>query len=264
MTYDSQYRNLINNGKLVGDQLRLTEEDVICCPPPLFHCFGLVMGVLGALTHGSSLVFPSSQFNADLILDSVEFEKCTVLYGVPTMFLVELEANKRRKRNTSSLKTALAAGSLVPQAVMKRMREEMNLENVLIAYGMTETSPVTFATGFEDPLEYRLTSVGTVFPHTKAKIIDSEGNIVPRGVRGEICTSGYGLQKGYLNNPEKTAEAMRPDSDGVLWMHTGDEGVIDHLGYCRVTGRIKDTIIRGMLNTIWTPQSFPCKLQALI
>lgn len=203
------------------------------------------MGLLGAFTHGSSIVFPSSQFNADLILDSIESERCTVLYGVPTMFVVELEANKKRKRNTSSLKKALAAGSLVPQAVMDRIKREINLDTVLIAYGMTETSPVTFGTGFDDPAEYRLTSVGTVFPHTSAKIIDSKGNIVHRGVRGEICTSGYALQKGYLNNPQKTAEAMRTDRDGVLWMHTGDEGVIDQNGYCRVTGRIKDTIIRG-------------------
>ncbi|KID95636.1 long-chain fatty-acid-CoA ligase, partial [Metarhizium majus ARSEF 297] len=246
------HMNLVNNGKLVGDQLRLTERDVVCCPPPLFHCFGLVMGVLGAFTHGSSIVFPSAQFNADLILDSIQLESCTVLYGVPTMFLVELEVNKRRKRDTSSLQKALAAGALVPQAVVRRLKHEMNLETVLIAYGMTETSPVTFGTGFEDPIEQRLTSVGTVFPHTGAKIVDSRGRIVPRGVCGEICTSGYALQKGYLKNAEKTAEAMRADSDGVVWMHTGDEGVIDEQGYCRVTGRIKDMIIRGGENIMPT------------
>ncbi|QLI67972.1 Acyl-CoA ligase sidI [Metarhizium brunneum] len=246
------HMNLINNGKLVGDQLRLTERDVVCCPPPLFHCFGLVMGVLGAFTHGSSIVFPSAQFNADLVLDSIESESCTVLYGVPTMFLVELEVNKRRKRDTSSLQKALAAGALVPQAVVRRLKHEMNLETVLIAYGMTETSPVTFGTRFEDPIEQRLTSVGTVFPHTGAKIVDSRGRIVPRGVRGEICTSGYALQKEYLKNAEKTAEVMRADSDGVVWMHTGDEGVIDEQGYCRVTGRIKDMIIRGGENIMPT------------
>lgn len=218
------------------------------------------MGVLGAFTHGSSIVFPSSQFNANLILDSIESEHCTVLYGVPTMFLVELEANKKRRRNMSSLKKALAAGSLVPQTVMNRLKQEMNLETVLIAYGMTETSPVSFGTGFDDPAECRLNSVGTVFPHTRAKIIDLEGNIVPRGVRGEICTSGYGLQKGYLKNPEKTAEAMRSDPDGVLWMHTGDEGIIDDQGYCRVTGRIKDTIIRGKWNMAHARLLIVCQL----
>ncbi|KND87610.1 putative acyl-CoA synthetase YngI [Tolypocladium ophioglossoides CBS 100239] len=245
--------NLINNARLVGERLRLNPNEVVCCPPPLFHCFGLVMGFLGSFTNGSSIVFPSPRFDPDLVLDAIEAERCTVLYGVPTMFVAELDANAKRRRNLTSLKTGLASGSPVPQALMNRLEQDMGIQTMLIAYGMTETSPVTFATSFGCPPEHRLDSVGTVFPHTAAKIIDLEGNIVPRGVRGEICTSGYALQQGYLDNEEKTKEAMRMDADGVLWMYTGDEGVIDKDGYCRVTGRIKDMIIRGKHNHLPMP-----------
>jgi len=225
--------------------MNLDPISIVCCPPPLFHCFGLVMGFLASLTHGSSIVFPSESFDAGAVLDSIAAEKCTTILGVPTMFVAELELNRKKKVNITSLKSALAAGSLVPQAVMKMMDIEMGIKDVLIAYGMTETSPVTFMTSRTDSQELRLKTVGTVLAHTGAKIVDKQGNIVPRGVRGEICTSGYALQKGYHQNELKTQEVMKRDENGVLWMHTGDEGIIDDAGYCTITGRIKDIIIRG-------------------
>ncbi|POR38869.1 Putative acyl-CoA synthetase YngI [Tolypocladium paradoxum] len=225
--------NLINNARLVGERLCLNPNEVVCCPPPLFHCFGFVLGFLGSFTNGSSVVFPAPRFDPDSVLDAIEAERCTVLYGVPTTFVAELDAKAKRRRKLTSLKTGLASGSPVPQALMNRLEQDMGIQKMLIAYGMTETSPVTFATSFGCPPEHRLDSVGTVFPHTAAKIIDLEGNIVHRGVRGEICTSGYALQQGYFDNEEKTNDVMRMDTDGVLWMHTGDEGVIDEDGYCR-------------------------------
>ncbi|KAK5710382.1 putative NRPS-like protein biosynthetic cluster [Elasticomyces elasticus] len=210
------------------------------------------MGFLGAFTHGATIVFPSQQFDANSVLSAVEAEKCTVLYGVPTMFQAELDVLARTPRKLTSLRTALAAGSPVLPSVIKRLGSDMGIELVLNAYGMTETSPVTFGTCKSDSSQRRLDSVGTVFPHTGAKIVDMDGNIVSRGVAGEICTSGYSLQKGYLKNVAKTAEVMRTDENGVLWMHTGDEGVIDKDDYCRITGRIKDMIIRGGENIIPT------------
>lgn len=203
------------------------------------------MGFLGAFTHGAKIVFPSDQFDAERVVDAIAAEKCTALLGVPTMFLALLAANDRQRRDTSSIRTGIAAGSPVPLALMDRLERSINVQQMLIAYGMTETSPVSFMTSMEDSKERRLTTVGTVIEHTRAKIIDPNGNIVPRGTRGEICTSGFGLQKGYLNDEAKTREVMDKDEQGVLWMHTGDEGVIDELGYCTVTGRIKDLIIRG-------------------
>lgn len=207
------------------------------------------MGFLGAFTHGSSIVFPSQQFDPCLVLDAIETERCTILYGVPTMFVAELDANKKQRRDLTSLRTALGAGSLVPQSVLERLEREMGVESLLIMYGMTETSPVTFSTSLRDSRDNLLTTVGTVLPHTAAKIIDHHGRVVPRGVRGEICTSGFALQKGYFVNEEKTHEVMKTDDSGTMWMHTGDEGVIDEAGFCRVTGRIKDLIIRGTLSS---------------
>lgn len=240
-------RNLINNATFIGDRLNLTKDDIICCPPPLFHCFGLVIGFLTAFAHGCTIVYPSQQFDANLVVQAIEAEKCTVLHGVPTMFGAELEALAKNGNKLSCVRTALAAGAPVPRTTVERLRQEMGVTNVLIAYGMTETSPVTFATASSDLREQQLSSVGKVFPHTGAKIVNVDGEIVPRGVAGEICTSGYALQPGYLKDREKTSEAMRADGDGTVWMHTGDEGVIDQQGYCRVTGRIKDLIIRGKM-----------------
>ncbi|KAF2207627.1 hypothetical protein CERZMDRAFT_50854 [Cercospora zeae-maydis SCOH1-5] len=242
--------NLINNARLLCHRMGVTESDIICCPPPLFHCFGLVMGFLGSFASGCSIVYPSPQFDAALVLDAVEDERCSILYGVPTMFTATLEDNTKNPRNLKSLRLALAAGSPVPQKVVDRLDKEMGIRYVLIAYGMTETSPVTFTTQPCDSLEQRLSTVGTLLPHTSAKIIDAEGSTVPIGVAGEICVSGYALQQGYLKNVEKTNEVMRLDSQGVRWMHTGDEGVLNEGGYLRVTGRIKDMIIRGGENII--------------
>jgi len=205
------------------------------------------MGFLGAFPHGSTIVFPCYQFEPNLVLDAIVQEKCTVLDGVPTMFVAELEANKKKGYKIGSLHTGLAAGSSVPVTFMRQLSHEFGLENMLIVYGMTETSPVTFMTVFSDPEEKRFKTVGRVMPHTAAKVIDRDGTIVPRGVPGELCTSGYSLQKGYWKNQTKTDEVMRTDMNGRQWMYTGDECVIDSDGYCSVTGRIKDLTIRGAL-----------------
>lgn len=203
------------------------------------------MGFLACLIHGCTIVYPSDHFDANLVLDSIVDEKCTALYGVPTMFIAELEASQTRKRNIQSLRKGLAAGSTVPLTLMNKLKDQMGIETMLIAYGMTETSPVTFMSKFEDPVEMRVATVGRVMPHTSAKIVDKMGRVVGKGERGELCTSGYVLQRGYLDDEAKTNEVMIRDEDGVVWMHTGDEGMIDDLGYCHITGRIKDIIIRG-------------------
>ena len=203
------------------------------------------MGFLGAFTHGAQIIFPSDQFDPDEVLDTLHEHQCTALLGVPTMFIAEIEANKVKKYEISSVRTGLAAGSSVAPSLMTQLEREFGVKGMLIAYGMTETSPITFMTSLQDGAERRATTVGTVLPHTVAKVIDRQGSILPRGKRGELCTSGYALQTGYYNNPAKTNDAMIRDETGVLWMHTGDEGMIDEEGYCSVTGRIKDMIIRG-------------------
>lgn len=206
------------------------------------------MGFLCALFHGCPIVYPSDVFNPDAVLDALMAEGCTSLYGVPTMFIAELEANERKKydlRGKGRLRTGIAAGSSVPVAVMKRIETRMGITGMLIAYGMTETSPVTFMTNLNDSLERRTQTVGSIMEHTGAKIIDRNGTTLDFGQSGELCTSGYALQKGYWKNQVKTDEAMKTDENGIRWMHTGDEGVIDEHGYCRITGRIKDIIIRG-------------------
>jgi acyl-CoA synthetase (AMP-forming)/AMP-acid ligase II len=203
------------------------------------------MGFLASFTHGSTIVFPCDQFDASQVLDTLHSQKCTALLGVPTMFIAEIEANRAKKLNITGVRTGLAAGSSVSPTLMKQLEKEFGVQGMLIAYGMTETSPVTFITSLHDSEDRKTKTVGRVLPHTAAKVIDRDGNIVPRGARGELCTSGYALQKGYFNNPAKTAEVMKRDENGVLWMYTGDECVIDEEGYCSVTGRIKDIIIRG-------------------
>ncbi|KAF5645826.1 4-coumarate ligase [Fusarium tjaetaba] len=239
------HNNLLNDGRYVGHAMRLTQEDVVCCPPPLFHCFGLVMGFLASFTHGSTIVFPSDKFHARQTLDAVEAEKATALLGVPTMFISELAQMESQPRRITTVRTGLVAGSPVSPSLMDELRAKMNVQGMLIAYGMTETSPVTFITSLDDPDDRMLTSLGRVLPHTAAKIVDTNGNVVPIGERGEICTSGFALQKGYYKDEIKTLEAMRRDENGVLWMHTGDEGYLDEQGYGFITGRIKDLIIRG-------------------
>ncbi|KAJ5295647.1 hypothetical protein N7508_010468 [Penicillium antarcticum] len=237
--------NILNNARFVGQNLRLTPDDNICCPPPLFHCFGLVMGFLASLIHGCTIVFPSDHFDANLVLDSIVSEKCTAIYGVPTMFIAELEANQIQKRNIHSLRKGLAAGSTVALTLMNKLKEQLGIETMLIAYGMTETSPVTFMSSFEDPVEMRVRTVGRVMPYTTARIVNKAGQILGTKQRGELCSSGYALQRGYLDDEERTNDVMKKDENGVVWMHTGDEAMIDDLGYCHITGRIKDIIIRG-------------------
>lgn len=226
--------------------MRLTSRDVICCPPPLFHCFGLVLGFLSSFSHGSSIVFPSDSYDASAVLDAIAAKGCTALLGVPTMLLAQLDLLKTRPHNEiKTLRVGLAAGSTVPRHLRKRLDAEMGLGKVLVAYGMTETSPVSFMIDYDDPLVRMREGLGKVMPHTTAKVVDAQGCTLPVGHRGELCVSGYSLMKGYLNNPKATGEVMVRGDEGVTWMRTGDECVIDVDGYCEITGRLKDLIIRG-------------------
>ncbi|KAH8652656.1 putative long-chain-fatty-acid-CoA ligase [Tricladium varicosporioides] len=237
------HSNIVNNGRFVGDRMRLTPKDILACPPPLFHCFGLVLGLIASVTHGSSTVFPSETFDPVKTLQAVSKEECTALHGVPAMFSAQLEL--KAQMEFPRLRTGIAAGAPVPQKMMEDLHASMNLLEITNTYGMTETSPASFMTFTDDPIEKRLKTVGRILPHMKAKIIDTMGNIVPLGSRGELCVAGFALQKGYWQNSEKTAEVMITDANGILWMHTGDEAIFDEEGYCQITGRIKDIIIRG-------------------
>lgn len=203
------------------------------------------MGFLNTLSHGASIVFPSDTFDASLTLDAIAAEGCTALLGVPTMFFTQLEHLKSKSYKIDTIRVGLASGAPVPITLQERLSKGMGMKDVLIAYGMTEVSPVSTMMDVSDPRERKRGGLGKPLPHNTVKIIDEKGNIVPRGFRGEICSSGYALMRGYLNNPEATNQAMRRDDDGVLWMHTGDEGYIDEEGYVQITGRIKDMIIRG-------------------
>lgn len=225
--------------------MKLTSRDILCCPPPLFHCFGLVMGYLTCLSYGCSIVFPSDAFGPSLTLDAIVAERCTALHGVPTMFLAELDALRSKPYKITSIRTGIAAGSKVPKVLLDRLDIEMGLRGILTAYGMTETSPVTFMMSADDAPERLLKGLGKVMPHTSAKIIDRSGRILPRGSRGELCITGYPLMKGYASNEKATKDTMKVDETGTVWIHTGDECVIDEQGYCEITGRIKDMIIRG-------------------
>ena len=235
------HRNILNNGFFVGEAIRLTEKDKICVPVPLYHCFGMVMANLGALTHGATLVYPAEAFDPLAVLQAVSEERCTALYGVPTMFIGALDHPDFAKYDISSLRTGIMAGSPCPIEVMKRVINQMHMSEVTIAYGMTETSPVSTQSSVNDSIELRVSTVGRVQPHVEIKIIDTDGNIVPRGVTGEFCTRGYSIMRGYWGDIAKTAEAV--DGDG--WMHTGDLATMDENGYCNIVGRIKDMVIRG-------------------
>ena len=233
--------NILNNGYMVGESLGLTEHDRLVIPVPLYHCFGMVMGNLGCLTHGSTMIYPGDAFDPLTTLQAVAEERATVLYGVPTMFIAELDHPQRGEFDLSSLRTGIMAGATCPIEVMKRVIGEMHMAEVQIAYGMTETSPVSTQTGPADDLERRVTSVGRTQPHLESKVVDEHGRIVARGQIGELCTRGYSVMLGYWNNPEATAEAI----DGARWMHTGDLAVMDEAGYLSIVGRNKDMIIRG-------------------
>jgi fatty-acyl-CoA synthase len=233
--------NLVNNGYFVGEAMRLTQMDSICIPVPMYHCFGMVLGVLAAMTHGAAAVFPSASFEPLAVLEAVAAERCTTLHGVPTMFIAELEHPRFDEFDLSSLRTGIMAGAPCPVSIMRRVVEDMHMPEVTICYGMTETSPVSFQSTTEDPLEKRVNSVGRIHPHVQVKIIDEHGRVVPRCTQGELCTRGYSVMQGYWGEPERTQEAI--DAGG--WMHSGDLAVLDAQGYCNIVGRIKDMIIRG-------------------
>ena len=235
------HRNILNNGYMVGESLGLSANDRLVIPVPLYHCFGMVMGNLGCLTHGSTMIYPNDAFDPLLTLSTVAEEKATALYGVPTMFIAMLDQPQRRGFDLSSLRTGIMAGSTCPIEVMRRVINDMHMSEVQIAYGMTETSPVSLQTGPSDELELRVTTVGRTQPQLESKIVDEAGDIVPHGTIGELCTRGYSVMLGYWNNPKGTAEAI--DGDG--WMHTGDLATMDAQGYVRIVGRNKDMIIRG-------------------
>ncbi|WP_435751151.1 AMP-binding protein [Thauera sp. AutoDN2] len=235
------HHNILNNGFFVGEAIKLVPGDRLCIPVPLYHCFGMVMGNLGCVTHGATMVYPAEAFEPLAVLETVAQEKCTGLYGVPTMFIAALDHPRFAEFDLSSLRTGIMAGSPCPIEVMKRVIGKMNMAEVTIAYGMTETSPVSFQSGTDDPIDRRVSTVGRVQPHLEVKIVDNEGRIVPRGQAGELCTRGYSVMLGYWNDEAKTREAI--DAGG--WMHTGDLAVIDDEGYCNIVGRIKDMVIRG-------------------
>lgn len=233
--------NILNNGYFVGAECGLMLGDRVCIPVPLYHCFGMVMGNLAAITHGATMVYPGEGFDPRATLATVHEERCTHLYGVPTMFIAELEHPDFATFDLASLRGGIMAGSSCPIEVMRRVMDRMHMPEITICYGMTETSPVSFQSATDDTPERRVTTVGRVHPHLEVKVIDAEGRIVERGVRGELCTRGYSVMLGYWNQQEKTREVI----DAANWMHTGDLGVIDEDGYCTIVGRSKDIIIRG-------------------
>jgi fatty-acyl-CoA synthase len=236
------HHNLLNNGFFVGEGCGYTEADRVCIPVPYYHCFGMGMGNLGCTSHGATMVIPAPAFDPAATLRAVQEERCTSLYGVPTMFIAELALPDFADYDLSSLRTGIMAGSPCPVEVMKRVVGEMGMTEVTICYGMTETSPVSTQTGADDDLDRRTTTVGRVHPHLEVKVVDPDtGLTVPRGTPGEFCTRGYSVMLGYWNEPEKTAEVL----DAARWMHTGDLAVMDEEGYLNIVGRIKDMVIRG-------------------
>lgn len=236
------HRNILNNGFFIGECMRLTPQDRLCIPVPLYHCFGMVLGNLACITHGATIVYPNDGFDPLKVLQTVQAERCTGLHGVPTMFIAELDHPQFKSFDLSTLRTGIMAGSPCPIEVMKRVVSEMHLSQITIAYGMTETSPVSCQSSTATPLEKRVATVGTVQPHLQVKIIHPDtGAVVPTGTSGELCTRGYSVMHGYWDDEPKTREAI--DAEG--WMHTGDLATMDAEGYVNIVGRIKDMVIRG-------------------
>ncbi|MBA3059002.1 MAG: AMP-binding protein [Gammaproteobacteria bacterium] len=236
------HRNILNNGFFVGEAMKLTSKDRLCIPVPLYHCFGMVLGNLACLTHGATIVYPSDGFDPLAVLQTVQDEKCTGLHGVPTMFIAELDHPRFQEFDLSTLRTGIMAGSPCPIEVMKRVMRDMHMSEVTIAYGMTETSPVSCQSSTTTPLAKRVSTVGLVQPHLQVKVIDTlTGDIVAPGVSGELCTRGYSVMHGYWEDPSRTNEAIDADK----WMHTGDLATMDTEGYVNIVGRIKDMVIRG-------------------
>lgn len=235
------HRNILNNGMFIGRTLKYTPDDRICIPVPLYHCFGMVGGSLVAVTCGAAMVYPAEAFEPGAVLHAIEAERCTSLYGVPTMFAAMLEHEDFPVRDVTSLRTGIMAGAPCPVELMKQTVSRFHMPEITIAYGMTETSPVSFQSHVDDPVDKRVGTVGRIHPHAKAKIVDQDGNVVARGTQGEILTSGYLVMQGYWDDDAMTANSI--DRDG--WMHTGDLGTLDEDGWLRITGRVKDMIIRG-------------------
>ncbi len=236
------HHSILNNGFFIGERMRFTSQDRLCIPVPFYHCFGMVLGNLACVTHGATMVLPSDGFDPESVLRAVQAERCTALHGVPTMFIAELGHPRFGEFDLSTLRTGIMAGSPCPAEVMKQVIEKMHMDEVTICYGMTETSPVSAQTEADDPVEKRVGTVGRVHPHVEVKVIDPDtGQVVARGVPGELCSRGYIVMLGYWNNPEATAEAI----DAGRWMHTGDLATMDEHGYVNIVGRIKDMIIRG-------------------
>src|SRR5258708_862255 len=236
------HHNILNNGYFIGEALRYSERDRVCIPVPFYHCFGMVLGNLACTTHGATMVIPGESYDPVAVLETVQSERCTSLYGVPTMFIGELDHPRFAEFDLSTLRTGIMAGSPCPVEVMKRVQSQMGMHEVTICYGMTETSPVSTQSALDDPLDRRVATVGRAHPHVEVKIVDPEsGRVVPRDTPGELCTRGYSVMLGYWDNPEATAEAI----DAAHWMHTGDLATMDAEGYVNIVGRIKDMIIRG-------------------
>jgi fatty-acyl-CoA synthase len=236
------HHNILNNGFFVGEVLGYTERDRVCVPVPFYHCFGMVLGTLACSTHGACVVVPGEGFDPGATLEAVQAERCTSLYGVPTMFIAELEHPRFNDFDLRSLRTGVMAGSPCPVETMRQVRDRMHMREVTIGYGMTETSPISTQTALDDPEAKRVGTVGRVHPHVEVKVIDpATGRVVPRGQRGELCTRGYGVMIGYWDDPEATANAI----DAAGWMHSGDLATVDGEGYVNIVGRIKDMIIRG-------------------
>jgi fatty-acyl-CoA synthase len=235
------HHNILNNAFWLGEAMKFTEHDRVCIPVPLYHCFGMVIGNLGCLTHGAAMVFPSEGFDPRATLETIAAERCTAVYGVPTMFIAEMDHPDFAEFDLSSLRTGIMAGSPCPIEVMRKAVERMHLSEIVIGYGMTETSPVSFISATDEPLERRVSTVGRAMPYVEAKVVDAEGRIVPRGTPGQLLTRGYLVMLGYWDDEEKTREAIDP----ARWMKTGDLATIDDQGYCNIVGRIKDMVIRG-------------------
>ncbi len=236
------HHNILNNGFFIGEALHLSERDRVCIPVPFYHCFGMVLGNLACTTHGSAMVVPGESFDALAAMETVQAERCTALYGVPTMFIGELDHPRFSDFDFSSLRTGIMAGSPCPVEVMRKVQSQMHMPEVTICYGMTETAPVSTQSSTDDPLEKRVSTVGRIHPHVEIKVVDpATGAILPRGESGELCTRGYSVMLGYWNNPDATSQAI----DVARWMHTGDLATVDDEGYVNIVGRIKDMIIRG-------------------
>ena len=233
--------NILNNAKIVGGGMRLTEEDRLCIPVPLYHCFGMVLGTLTCVSHGSAAIFPADSFDPQTTLEAAADERCTALHGVPTMFIAELDDPKFKNYDLSTLRTGIMAGALCPREIMKRVIGEMHMAEILIGYGQTESSPINHMTLKDDPLEKRVSTVGRPAPHLEIKLVDEQGAVVPVGEKGEICCRGYAVMQGYWQDEERTRETI--DNSG--WLHSGDLGIMDEDGYTQIVGRIKDMIIRG-------------------